>query len=157
MSGRPTTSIYIRVKRMNDTWFLLCDEYETVESLKNRILLVLQKIGLQLPKQEEPFTVDDIRLWLKNRVSNVDFCCRHNTSCQIIKFESELCHFRCWTIQQLATINKFLMTQKFSFVCASQAPRINLKSLLPLPTAWNSFMTTRQGRKKSQRRRTEPN
>ena len=71
MSGRPTTSIYIRVKRMDDTWFLLCDEYETVESLKNRVLLVLLKMGLQLPKQEEPFIVDDIRLWLKNRVSNV--------------------------------------------------------------------------------------
>jgi len=68
-SDRPTTAIHIRVKRQNDTFFLLCDEYETVESLKNRLLLVLGKMGMQLPKQEEPFCVDDIRLWLKNRVS----------------------------------------------------------------------------------------
>ena len=39
-SDRPTTAIFIRVKRMNDTFFLLCDEYESVESLKNRLLLV---------------------------------------------------------------------------------------------------------------------
>jgi hypothetical protein len=69
-SNRPTTAIYIRVKRLDDTFFLLCDEYETVESLKNRVLLVLQKMRLQLPKQEEPFVVDDIRLYIKNRVSN---------------------------------------------------------------------------------------
>ena len=48
--GRPTTAIYIRVKRQDDTFFLLCDEYETVESLKNRLLVVLQKMGLSLPK-----------------------------------------------------------------------------------------------------------
>jgi hypothetical protein len=69
-SDRPTTAIYIRVKRLDDTFFLLCDEYETVESLENRMLLVLLKMKLQLPKQEEPFIVDDIRLYIKNRVSN---------------------------------------------------------------------------------------
>lgn len=69
-SERPTTAIYIRIKRNDDTFFLLCDEYETVESLKNRVLNVLLKMKLQLPKQEEPFIVDDIRLYIKNRVSN---------------------------------------------------------------------------------------
>ena len=72
--GRPTTAIYIRIKRFNDTFFLLCDEYETIESLKNRLLVVMQKMGLQLPKQEEPFIVDDVRLYLKNRVSNRNEC-----------------------------------------------------------------------------------
>ena len=38
---RATTAIYIRVKRFEETYFILCDEYETVESLKGRLLVVL--------------------------------------------------------------------------------------------------------------------
>ena len=66
---RATTAIHIRIKRFKDTYFILCDEYETVESLKNRLLQVLDKLGFKLPKQEEPLTTDDIRLNIKNRVS----------------------------------------------------------------------------------------
>ena len=60
----------MRVKRGDETYFLLCDEYETVESLKGRFLLVLDQLNFQLPKQEEPFTTDDIRFCIKNRVSH---------------------------------------------------------------------------------------
>ena len=66
---RATTAIHIRVKRFAETYFLLCDEYETVESLKGRLLAVLSKIKFELPKQEEPLSTDDIRLCIKNRVS----------------------------------------------------------------------------------------
>ena len=65
---RATTAIYIRVKRLAETYFVLCDEYETVESVKGRLVLVLEKIKFTLPKQEEPLSCDDIRLCLKNRV-----------------------------------------------------------------------------------------
>lgn len=68
MNGRATTSIYIRVKRFDETYFLLCDEYETVESLKNRLIVVLQRMKFELPKQEEPLTIDDLRFCIKNRV-----------------------------------------------------------------------------------------
>ena len=67
---RATTAIHIRIKRYSDTYFILCDEYETVESLKSRLLLVLDKIGFKIPKMEEPLSCDDIRLTLKNRVSD---------------------------------------------------------------------------------------
>ena len=69
MVERATTSIYIRIKRFTETYFLLCDEYETIESLKNRLIVVLQRMKFELPKQEEPFTVDDLRFCIKNRVS----------------------------------------------------------------------------------------
>ncbi len=68
MQDRATTSIYIRVKRFDETYFLLCDEYETVESLKNRLIVVLQRMKFELPKQEEPLSIDDVRFCLKNRV-----------------------------------------------------------------------------------------
>ena len=47
---RATTAIHIRVKRFTETYFLLCDEYETVESLKGRLLAVLLKLKFELPK-----------------------------------------------------------------------------------------------------------
>lgn len=65
---RATTAIYIRVKRFSETYFVLCDEYETVEGLKGRFVSVLQKTKFTLPKQEEPLCTDDIRFCLKNRV-----------------------------------------------------------------------------------------
>ena len=50
MVERATTSIYIRIKRFTETYFLLCDEYETIESLKNRLIVVLQRMKFELPK-----------------------------------------------------------------------------------------------------------
>jgi len=41
MGERATSAIHIRIKRFDETYFLLCDEYETVESLKNRLIIVL--------------------------------------------------------------------------------------------------------------------
>jgi hypothetical protein len=41
MDERATTAIYIRIKHFDQTYFVLCDEYETIESLKNRLLVVL--------------------------------------------------------------------------------------------------------------------
>lgn len=46
VGDKPTTAIYIRVKRNDTTFFLLCDEYETIEAVKNRMLIVLQKMNL---------------------------------------------------------------------------------------------------------------
>ena len=39
--NRPTTVIYIQVKRFAETYFILCDEYDVVETLKGRILGML--------------------------------------------------------------------------------------------------------------------
>jgi hypothetical protein len=69
LEDRATTAIHIRIKRFEETYFLLCDEYETVESLKNRLINVLQRMKFELPKQEEPLTIDDIKFCIKNRVS----------------------------------------------------------------------------------------
>ena len=69
-AARATTAIHIRVKRHSDTYFVLCDEYETVEGLKGRLVVIYDKIGLKIPKAEEAMTSDDLRLCLKNRVSN---------------------------------------------------------------------------------------
>ena len=59
----------MRIKRFDETHFILCDEYETVETLKGRLLLILNQIGYTIPKLEEDLSVDHIRLTLKNRVS----------------------------------------------------------------------------------------
>ena len=66
---RPTTCIYVQVKRNNETYFVLCDEYDLVEAVKARILNVLEQVGFQLERAEEPLTTEDIRLCLKKRVS----------------------------------------------------------------------------------------
>ena len=63
------TAIHVRVKRFDETFFILCDEYETVQTLKGRVLHVLMQIGFKMPKQEEALTPDDLRLCLKKRVS----------------------------------------------------------------------------------------
>ena len=118
-ADRVTTAIYIRLKRGDDTWFVLCDEYETVESLMNRILIVLAKVGLQLPKQEEPFTIDDLRLWIRNRVSNVAYQLTPTVFKMLILFRVD----SNWTGAPHATTSKFLMTQRSTFAFASRAPR----------------------------------
>lgn len=138
-SDRPTTAIYIRIKRQNDTFFLLCDEYETVESLKNRILLVLGKMGLQLPKQEEPFCIDDIRLWLRNRVS-LNRCWFWNS---------------CSTTVRHATTNKFSTTPRSSSLSESLELKTNTR-ICSRPHNKSITMTTPLARRKSPRKTTEP-
>ena len=64
------TAIYVRVKRINDTFFVLCDEYEDVAAFKGRVLDYF--IQTNAVKLHEEFSVDDIRLTIKNRVSMVD-------------------------------------------------------------------------------------
>ena len=60
------TAIYVRVKRFNDTFFVLCDEYEDVGALKGRILeYFIQTQAVKLP---EEVSIDDLRLTIKNRV-----------------------------------------------------------------------------------------
>ena len=68
-ANRATTCIYLQIKRLNETFFILCDEYDPVETLKGRILNVLEQIGFEFDRAEEPMTTEDIRLYLKKRVS----------------------------------------------------------------------------------------
>ena len=35
------SAIQVRIKRFEETFFILCDEYETVQTLKGRLLHVL--------------------------------------------------------------------------------------------------------------------
>ena len=42
---KPTTCIYVQVKRYNETYFILCDEYDLIEAVKARILNILEQIG----------------------------------------------------------------------------------------------------------------
>ena len=84
-ANRPTTVIYIQVRRYEETYFLLCDEYDPVESVKSRILTMLEQTGFKLDRQEEPLTTDDLRLHLKKRVSSGSF------------------HFLCLTLRHFST------------------------------------------------------
>ena len=68
------TAIHVRIKRYDQTYFILCDEYETVATLKGRMLAILDQIGFKMPKQEEDLTVDDLRFTIRNRVSCHHFC-----------------------------------------------------------------------------------
>ena len=70
--ARPTTAIYVQVKRNAETYFVLCDEYDSVETLKSKLLNAITQTGFTLdPRAEEPMTTDDIRLYLKKRVSTL--------------------------------------------------------------------------------------
>ena len=60
------TAIYVRVKRMADTYFVVCDEYDEVSALKGRVMDYLQQSGVKVP---DDFSVDDVRLTIKNRVT----------------------------------------------------------------------------------------
>ena len=67
------TAIFVRVKRFNDTFFILCDEYEDVGAFKARILEYFRQT--QAVKLHDEFTIDDIRLTIKNRVlENTSTC-----------------------------------------------------------------------------------
>ena len=69
-ASRPTTCIYLQIKRASETYFVLCDEYDIVESLKSRVLNILEQINFTLdPRAEEPLTTDDFLLSLRRRVS----------------------------------------------------------------------------------------
>ena len=63
------TAITVRVRRYNQTYFIVCDEFETIGTLKSRCLDLLNQLRFRMPKQEEDLTVDDLRLNLKKRVS----------------------------------------------------------------------------------------
>ena len=66
---RATTAIYVRIKRYDETHFIICDEYETVDKLAGRLLQELNQIGFKLERAEEPLAIEDIRLCHKKRVS----------------------------------------------------------------------------------------
>ena len=93
-SNKFDSAINVRVKRFSETYFITCDEFEKVATLKARILVLLDQIEFKMPKQEEPLTVDDLRLTIKKRVSN-----RPNR--------------RFWTPSRRATTSKCSTTQKF--------------------------------------------
>ena len=59
----------MRIKRFDQTFFIICDEFEPVKVLKARFLAVLNQIGFKVEKAEEDLTVDDIRFNIKKRVS----------------------------------------------------------------------------------------
>ena len=133
---RATTSIYIRVKRFAETYFILCDEYETIESLKNRLIVVLQRMKFELPKQEEPFTVDDLRFCIKNRVSfNFHF--------------NSICRF--WITPRLAMTNRFSMTQYSTYFSVNLALKTNSTSQRRSQDR-NSLMTTLLRKRMKQQR-----
>ena len=51
------TAIHVRIKHMKTTYFILCSEYETVYTLKGRVLDLMQQTGLKMPlkKGEEDY------------------------------------------------------------------------------------------------------
>merc|ERR1712150_288761 len=74
-SQRPTTVIYIQVKRFKDTYFILCDEYDLVEDLKGKILNQLEMTGFEMERQEEPLTTADLELRMQKRVLDSSASC----------------------------------------------------------------------------------
>ena len=67
------TAIQVRIRRQNETLFMICDEYEPVSVLKGRYLAYLSSTDFKVPKrkiEEETLTVEDVRFNLKKRVSN---------------------------------------------------------------------------------------
>ena len=77
VGSRATTAIHVRIRRFDpiekifQVYFLLCDEYELVETLKARIIILLKELKFTLKGMEEDWTTDDIRLNLEMRVSNL--------------------------------------------------------------------------------------
>lgn len=54
--------MYVQVKRVDSSFFILADEYETIESFKRRLLDVLLKAKLTFKGYDEPFKVEDLNL-----------------------------------------------------------------------------------------------
>lgn len=66
---RPTTAMYVQIKRGMSSFFVLVDEYETVEALKQRLLDFLIKSKIAVKGYDQPFTIEDFHLNFQNRVS----------------------------------------------------------------------------------------
>ena len=109
-AARPTTCIYIQIKRLTDTYFILCDEYDLVESLKSRILNVLDQSGFRLERLEEPMTTDDFKLCLKKRVSISLRFCSQQFRLSILIFLTYFTYFRYWITKLHVTTNKCSIT-----------------------------------------------
>ena len=74
------TAIHVRIKRIDKQWgdqtfFVLCDEMETIKTLKGRYLHIMKQIGFSMPKQEEELETKDLQFNLKNRVLDEDATC----------------------------------------------------------------------------------
>ena len=69
------TAITVRIKRFDKTFFVICDEYETVNCLAGRMLPILVQMQFQFKDQETPFTSDDVRFTIKNRILDPQSSC----------------------------------------------------------------------------------
>ena len=109
-AARPTTCIYIQIKRLTDTYFILCDEYDLVESLKSRILNVLDQSGFRLERLEEPMTTDDFKLCLKKRVSISLRFCSQQFRLYILILLTYFTYFRYWITKLHVTTSRYSIT-----------------------------------------------
>ena len=128
-AARPTTCIYIQIKRLTNTYFILCDEYDPVESLKSRILNVLEQSGFRLERLEEPMTTDDFRLCLKKRVSVPLLFLFFIMSVSTFHFNfltTKFICFRYWITKLHVTTSKCSITASFISASRNQA-LLNLK------------------------------
>ena len=66
------TCITVRVKRRDQTFFILCDEYETVMTLAGRMLNVLDQMQFQFKDQEVPFEPKDVQFFIEKRALDND-------------------------------------------------------------------------------------
>jgi hypothetical protein len=66
---RPTTAMYVQIKRGKSSYFVLIDEYETIEALKHRTLDFILKSKLTIKGYDQPFTIEDFHLNYQSRVS----------------------------------------------------------------------------------------
>ena len=139
---RATTCIYLQIKRLNETYFVLCDEYDPVESLKSRILSVLGQVGFDMQMGEEMMTTEDIRLYLKRRVSLNSYILLFGPN----RFHSST--FANSLLLRFLTLQRLAMTSKCSTIrfciqdSRSQTRRMTLRRLLRSPLALISNMTT---------------
>ena len=69
------TAITVRVKRFDKRFFVICDEYETVDTLGGRMLPIIEQMNFEFPGQENPFTSDDVRFTIKNRLLDPTSTC----------------------------------------------------------------------------------
>ena len=59
---------YVRIKRFNKTYFVICDEYDGVNVLKAKLSHVLAQQGIVNPIESLPYKNEELKLTLKNRV-----------------------------------------------------------------------------------------
>ena len=69
------TAITVRVKRFENTFFILCDEYESVNCLAGRMLSILEQMDFRFKDQETPFTNEDVRFCERNRILDPTSSC----------------------------------------------------------------------------------